>query len=142
MGRLWASVVVGCGLALAACGGGTGHCSDPAPVAGNWHGTLNDEGARQTGNVAVTFTQDACTLTGTWQQVFPSGGAAFDGTFTVSGFVQGTTLVFGLTPDNDTIHCQVDVTATVVGATQITGSYANHQACSENDAGTFTLNAG
>lgn len=124
----------------AACGGGGGgvSCTNPAALAGEWSGAVtNDNVARgASGGVDASFTTSGCSVTGSWSFSFPSD-PALDQTLTVTGSSQGTTVSLDLR--NSGTSCDFHVTATLVSATEISGSYQTTDNCSSSEMGSFDI---
>jgi hypothetical protein len=146
---LWAGVFAlvgfGCG------GGGGGHCTASTDLSGLWTGTVtHDDVARSSpGTVSASITQDGCTLGGTWTFTFQD--VFLDKTLIITGDAPQapeTSAVamklneceLGLAGSCETQSpCTFVVTGTLVGSTEISGTYATDDHCSESEAGSFDI---
>jgi len=135
-------------LVLSACGGGGGStCVPTTDLSGIWGGTAtNDDVARgNSGTIAATITQSACTLGGTW--TFSFGDTFLDRQLEVTGnSPTGPSVVFdlkqcvGAAGSCDTVDtCDFLATGTLVSATEISGSYTTGVNCSFSETGSFDI---
>src|ERR1051326_6984427 len=127
MGRSRA-VLAGIAISVAACGGGGGATWVPTTdISGIWTGsaTSDDVAGGETGTIAATITQTACTLGGTW--TFSFGDAMLDRQFEVTGSSPRTSAVdlvlkkcTGVGGACDTVEtCDFIVSGTLASATEI-----------------------
>jgi hypothetical protein len=123
-GAVWA-IAVASALASGGCGGGDGGgCGEPAPVAGNWSGTVSDRNCGG-GTMNVTFTQDGCSVDGVWSTDF--GIPACDALGSLHGNVTSDSLT--ATFDASGSGCNLDVNGVVDGVNRIRGNVTPDGSC-------------
>lgn len=105
--------------ALAGCDSGDNE-ETVAAVAGNYRGTVQDSVAGP-GTVVVSIAQNGSSLTGTFQTTFQV--AANNNSGSLTGTVSGSSVTLTVTPSRTT-SCPFTVTATMVTATRLMGTYA------------------
>jgi hypothetical protein len=144
---------VACALVALSCGGGGGGgtCSPSTDISGNWSGpATGDTIARgNPGVINATFVQVGCEVIGAW--AFDFQDTHLDITRDVAGSPPETnkvSLKFGNTVEScdqslgfcQTVNgCIYDVEGTLVSPTEIVGTYATGQNCSQSQNGSFDI---
>ena len=136
-----AAIGIGCG------GGGGGTCPTASDISGLWSGsaTKDDIARGENGTIAATITQSGCTLGGTWK--FSFADPMLDKQLEVTGSPPQPTAVSisldqctGIAGACDTVAtCTLQVTGTLVSASEISGTYVTGVNCSESETGSFDI---
>ena len=135
-----ALLIVGCGG-----GGGGDTCSSSLDITGTWSGpVIQDDVSRgNPGTVDTTIAQSGCELGGTWNFTFQS--PTLNKNFLVGGSPPETTNVqFEIQQCNDPncvsiTPCIYQVSGTLIGGTEISGTYATEDSCSTTQSGSFDI---